>query len=396
MQDPPRLSFRQPMFTNVERGGLSRAARFRELLLGPGGAATPVPTVQHQLRVRRPVHRASPLATPLWTADRGPRPQARRSQRENCRASSACTITAATSTSAAARSPDQRRPAPGDEAPSRGVLRRRGWANELAKRGYVVLVHDTFTFGSRRMRLRRPARHHPTRPRGGEPRSRGRNQALQRLRRAARAPHRQEPLQRRDDLAGRVRLDDQRALDYLASRPDVDATRIGCAGLSGGGLRTVMLTGADERIRCSCCAGMMTTWRDYLLNKCYTHTWMCYMPGLPRDLDYPEILGLRCAESRAGAEQQAGSALHDAGDGTRRPDPDRGLHQGRRRDRYKAASTTGRTSSTATCRRRPSPGSIAGSRAERPNPNTTRILNDTRDANEALDRTELNRLVYPR
>jgi len=27
------------------------------------------------------------------------------------------------------------------------------WANELARRGYVVLVHDTFTFGSRRMRL---------------------------------------------------------------------------------------------------------------------------------------------------------------------------------------------------------------------------------------------------
>ena len=53
-----------------------------------------------------------------------------------------------------------------------------------------------------------------------------------------------------------------------------------------------MLTGADERIRCSCCVGMMTTWRDYLLNKAYTHTWMVYVPGLPRDLDYPEVLGI--------------------------------------------------------------------------------------------------------
>jgi dienelactone hydrolase len=87
-------------------------------------------------------------------------------------------------------------------------------------------------------------------------------------------------------------FDDQRAVDYLASRPDVEATRIGCAGLSGGGLRTVMLTGADERIRCSCCVGMMTTWRDYLLNKSYTHTWMVYVPGLPEDLDYPEVLGI--------------------------------------------------------------------------------------------------------
>jgi predicted esterase len=38
---------------------------------------------------------------------------------------------------------------------------------------------------------------------------------------------------------------------------------------------------------------MMSTWRDYLLNKCHTHTWMVYTPLLPRDLDYCEILGLR-------------------------------------------------------------------------------------------------------
>ena len=38
---------------------------------------------------------------------------------------------------------------------------------------------------------------------------------------------------------------------------------------------------------------MMTTWRDYLLHKCWTHTWMCYVPLLPQDLDYPEILGVR-------------------------------------------------------------------------------------------------------
>ena len=87
--------------------------------------------------------------------------------------------------------------------------------------------------------------------------------------------------------------EDQRALDYLCSRDDVDPARVGCAGLSGGGLRTVYLAGLDDRIRCACCVGMMTTWRDYLLNKCYTHTWMIYIPGLPLDLDYPEILGLR-------------------------------------------------------------------------------------------------------
>src|SRR6185437_16133673 len=74
---------------------------------------------------------------------------------------------------------------------------------------------------------------------------------------------------------------------------DVDADRLGCGGLSGGGLRTAYLAGLDDRIRCACCVGMMTTWRDYLLNKSYTHTWMVYIPGLPLDLDYPEVLGLR-------------------------------------------------------------------------------------------------------
>lgn len=37
----------------------------------------------------------------------------------------------------------------------------------------------------------------------------------------------------------------------------------------------------------------MSTWRDFLLNKCFTHTWMTYVPLLPRDLDFPEILALR-------------------------------------------------------------------------------------------------------
>jgi hypothetical protein len=55
----------------------------------------------------------------------------------------------------------------------------------------------------------------------------------------------------------------------------------------------LFLGGLDERISCAVCVGMMTTWEDYLLNKSYTHTWMCYVPGLAAELDYPEILGLR-------------------------------------------------------------------------------------------------------
>ena len=37
----------------------------------------------------------------------------------------------------------------------------------------------------------------------------------------------------------------------------------------------------------------MTTWKDFLINKSFTHTWMTYVPLLPNELDFPEILSLR-------------------------------------------------------------------------------------------------------
>jgi hypothetical protein len=88
-------------------------------------------------------------------------------------------------------------------------------------------------------------------------------------------------------------VEDQRALDVLCARPEVDSKRVGCAGLSGGGMRTVFLGGLDDRVRCAVAVGFMTTWREFLLDKCFTHTWMTYVPLLPRDLDFPEILALR-------------------------------------------------------------------------------------------------------
>ncbi|WP_228713792.1 alpha/beta hydrolase family protein [Arundinibacter roseus] len=92
---------------------------------------------------------------------------------------------------------------------------------------------------------------------------------------------------------GVVLAEDQVALSILATRAEVDPTRLGCAGLSGGGLRTAYLAGLDERIRCAVCVGFMSTWNDFLLYKAYTHTWMLYASLLPNYLEFPEILGLR-------------------------------------------------------------------------------------------------------
>jgi dienelactone hydrolase len=167
------------------------------------------------------------------------------------------------------------------------------WVNELARRGYAVLVHDAFLFGSRRIRL------------ADVPAVIKRNvnevteESEQQITAYNTWAAQQETIVAKSLLCagltwpGVFLWEDQRALDYLCARPDVAARRVGCAGLSGGGLRTVFLAGSDDRIGAAVCVGMMTTWRDYLLNKSHTHTWMCYVPLLPRDLDYPEILGLR-------------------------------------------------------------------------------------------------------
>ena len=169
----------------------------------------------------------------------------------------------------------------------------RSWANELAKRGYAVLAHDAFAFGSRRVRpddTIDPVRNDMSDPDINDLDGiRAYNQW---------AGNHEHILAKALFSAGTTwpgvfSAEDQRALDVLCARPDVDADAVGCAGLSGGGLRTVMLAGLDDRIKAAVCVGMMTTWRDYVLNKVQTHTWMCYVPLLPNELDYPEILALR-------------------------------------------------------------------------------------------------------
>ena len=167
------------------------------------------------------------------------------------------------------------------------------WANEIAKRGYVVLVHDTFPFASRRVKVSEV----PERIRGaGVDPSPDDVEGIAKYNAFAGA---HEHIMEKSLLSagttwpGVYLVEDQRALDVLASRPEVDASRLGCAGLSGGGMRTVFLGGLDDRIRVAIAVGFMTTWREFLLDKAFTHTWMTYVPLLPKDLDFPEILALR-------------------------------------------------------------------------------------------------------
>jgi dienelactone hydrolase len=192
-----------------------------------------------------------------------------------------------------------------------------GWPDELARRGYAVLCHDVFTFGSRRIRaadlpdlvvgrlMRAPGERRELEP--GEPGFPGAADACDvppgepsdRIERYHEFAHQHESVVAKSLFCagltwpGVVLAEDRAALSYLASRPDVDPQRLACCGLSGGGLRSVYLAGTDDRVHAAVTVGFLTTWRDFLLDKSHTHTWMIYVPGLPRDLDFPEILGLR-------------------------------------------------------------------------------------------------------
>jgi dienelactone hydrolase len=167
------------------------------------------------------------------------------------------------------------------------------WANEIAKRGYVVLVNDAFPFASRRVMMQ---------------------DVPEELRHGLNDNDPEDPanIDKYNQWAGQHEhimakslfcagttwpavffIEDQKALDILCARDDVDAARVGCGGLSGGGMRTVFMGGLDPRIKCAIPVGFMTTWKDFLLYKTFNHTWMIYVPLLPNELDFPEILGLR-------------------------------------------------------------------------------------------------------
>lgn len=86
--------------------------------------------------------------------------------------------------------------------------------------------------------------------------------------------------------------DAMRTIDYLATRPDVDATRIGCVGCSFGGTMTMFLAAADKRVGAACISGYLgsTTAALRHLAMCGSQT----LPGLVRWGGRAEVAGLIC------------------------------------------------------------------------------------------------------
>lgn len=180
------------------------------------------------------------------------------------------------------------------------------FAESLAKEGFVVLVHDTFLWGSRRF----PFEEMPD--------------TTQRLAAATRdivadvgdsgdaseglppeialyeaAVHHHEHLVEKycrllgTNLAGVVAHEDRIAASYLLSRSDVEPSGVGCVGLSGGGCRAALLQSTCERVAAAAVVGMMSTHEHLLDGRVEPHTWMFFPDGLARYGDWPDLAACR-------------------------------------------------------------------------------------------------------
>ena len=163
-------------------------------------------------------------------------------------------------------------------------------ASELVRQGYVVLVIDMFYWGDRRMLLDDDPPDWRERPNGIK---------TERISAFNQRAGQSEQLVGRTIFsagftwAGVIFWDDVRSVDYLLTRPEVDKKRIGCVGLSVGGLRSCHLAALDDRIKAAVVVCWMASFPTQLqrhVRNTIGHTKL--VPGLYRYMDYPDVASL--------------------------------------------------------------------------------------------------------
>ena len=102
------------------------------------------------------------------------------------------------------------------------------------------------------------------------------------------------------DLSAYMTYDDIAGTEFLATLPEVDASRIGCMGCSMGGYRTWMLSALSDRIKAGAAICWMTTTDEQMSFK-YGRTenggFANCFPGLRRWLDYPHVASMACPKA---------------------------------------------------------------------------------------------------
>lgn len=167
------------------------------------------------------------------------------------------------------------------------------YANELAKIGFTVLVHDTFMWGSRRFppQAMPPLRRYNT-DGTWEPEDIVTDKPTDYNRLARQHEH---VLAKYLTVLGTslpavVSYEDLVAATYLRQRSDiVGSASLGVIGMSGGGCRATFLKATSQDVGPTVVVGMMTSYFGLLDRHVQANTWILYPPGLALVGDWPDL-----------------------------------------------------------------------------------------------------------
>ena len=154
-----------------------------------------------------------------------------------------------------------------------------GFALQAVERGLAVVAIEPMGFGRRRDPL-----------------------TLERGRQTACEPVSGAALLLGETMLGWRVWDVMRAVDYIETRPDLDARRVGCVGISGGGTCALFAVALDSRIRCAYISGYLNTFRASIMS--VAHCVDNYVPGILNWAEMYDVAGLiapRPLFSEAGA-----------------------------------------------------------------------------------------------
>lgn len=84
--------------------------------------------------------------------------------------------------------------------------------------------------------------------------------------------------------------DVMRAIDWIETRPELDAQRVGCMGISGGGTCAQFSSALDTRIKAAFVSGYLNTFRDSIMS--VSHCIDNYVPGILSWAENYDIAGL--------------------------------------------------------------------------------------------------------
>lgn len=144
---------------------------------------------------------------------------------------------------------------------------------ELARRGYVVFCIDAYCFGERRFQG----------PAGQREEGRETETSLFKT-----------FLWEGRTLWGMMVRDDLLALNYLASRPEVDPQRVAAMGMSMGSTRSWWAAALDDRIKAVVAVCCLTRYQNLIANGAvHEHGIYYYVPGVLKEgVDMESVIGL--------------------------------------------------------------------------------------------------------